>query len=338
MQIVSKRVCCICLNLLNKNTVKHRRSEFGISSTTNRIWKSFHSTTNRGGKQELGKQTHKEEQQQNDNDDEEEEQSPPHRSHFVPEIRNPFGYAREKNKSVYLEMVDVFLERSVHRRNHVEFIYAALKHMAEFGVERDLEVYKALINVMPKGKFIARNIFQVDFMHYPKQQQCIVDLLEQMEDLGVMPDYEMEAMLLNVFGRHGYPLRKYWRMMYWMPKFKKASPWLLPNPVPNDSLLLAKLAVERMCTVDVRSKVTVYDTKEVKEAIDSTWIVSGLSPEQTDLINEHPKDKPIYIEGPFMIWLRNKTLNYFTLRADPDLNLLQTFSQNTEDVDGKFAE
>lgn len=35
---------------------------------------------------------------------------------------------------------------------------------------------------MPKGKFVAQNILQVEFMHYPKQQQCIlVDLLEQME-------------------------------------------------------------------------------------------------------------------------------------------------------------
>lgn len=243
----------------------------------------------------------------------------------LPAIRNPFDSAQDKTKETYLDMISIFEERSVHRRNHVEFIYAALKSMQEFGVERDIEVYKALINVMPKGKFIPTNMIQAEFMHYPKQQQCIIDLLEQMEDLGVMPDYEMEAMLLNVFGRRGHPLRKYWRMMYWMPKFKNASPWPLPNPVPNEALELAKMAVERMCTVDLLSKVTVFETKEIKDAVDQTWIVSGMSAEQSQLLREHDKSKAVYIEGPFLIWLRNKSINYFTLRADPDHELLKTF-------------
>ncbi|CAD6992329.1 unnamed protein product [Ceratitis capitata] len=204
--------------------------------------------------------------------------------------------------------------------------------MADFGVEYDLEVYKALINVMPKGKFIPTNVFQAEFMHYPKQQQCIIDLLEQMEDLGVIPDYEMEAMLLNIFGRRGHPLRKYWRMMYWMPKFKNLSPWPLPNPLPDDTLDIAKMAIDRMCTVDLRSKVSVFETKNVKDAIDDTWIVNGMSAEQSKLLSDHPCDKAVYIEGPFLIWLRNRSINYFTLRADPDQSFLHTQKEDQDDV------
>lgn len=65
-----------------------------------------------------------------------------------------------------------------------------------------------------------------------------------------MPDSEMETMLLNVFGRRGIPLRKYWRMMYWMPKFKNLSPWRLPEKLPNDAMDLAKLAIQRITSVD----------------------------------------------------------------------------------------
>ncbi|XP_011211441.2 evolutionarily conserved signaling intermediate in Toll pathway, mitochondrial [Bactrocera dorsalis] len=251
----------------------------------------------------------------------------------LPAIQNPFANVTNKTKESYLAMLEIFEERDVHRRNHVEFIYAALRNMADFGVEHDIEVYKALINVMPKGKFIPTNVFQAEFMHYPKQQQCIIDLLEQMEDLGVMPDYEMEAMLLNVFGRRGHPLRKYWRMMYWMPKFKNLSPWPLPNPIPDDTLNIAQLAVERMCTVDLRSKISVYETKNVQDSIDDTWIVSGMSAEQSQLLRDHPRDKAVYIEGPFLIWLRNRSINYFTLRADPDPNLLQSLQEDQEDQD-----
>lgn len=305
---------------------ENRPKAFGSSSTPSSSSSSFTSSSSSSQK--------KDSQDNEDYDDdgkEKEKKSSP--SADLPILKDPFLQAKEKNKNVYLQMVDVFVERSVDRRNHVEFIYAALKHMKTYGVERDLEVYKALINVMPKGKFIPTNIFQAEFMHYPKQQQCIIDLLEQMEDLAVMPDTEMEAMLLNIFGKSGHPLRKYWRMMYWMPKFKNLSPWPLPNTMPNDALELAKLAVERMCTVDLRSVVSVYDTKTLEDAIDKTWIVSGISPEQSNLLKEHSTQKALYIEGPFTIWLRNRTINYFTLRADADLELLEKLNSINKSVD-----
>lgn len=268
-------------------------------------------------------------------EDERSKKSPP--SKTLPAIRNPFDSAQQKTKESFVDMVAIFESRDVHRRNHVEFIYAALKNMEEFGVHTDIEVYKALINVMPKGKFIPANIFQAEFMHYPKQQQCIIDLLEQMEDNGVIPDYEMEAMLLNVFGRRGHPVRKYWRMMYWMPKFKNLSPWPVPNPPPSDIQELARLAIERMCTVDVRSQIEMFDTQDVEDSIDKTWIVSGMSVEQSELLKEHKKPNPIYIEGPSLIWMRNKSVHYFTLRSDPDLDKLEKYKESRiEDTDGKF--
>lgn len=107
--------------------------------------------------------------------------------HFVKRslvLKGSFETIENKDKQNYLDMIRIFEGKDVHRRNHVEFIYAALKNMEDFGVHKDLEVYKALINVMPKGKFIPTNSFQSEFQHYPKQQQCIVDLLEQMEDNG----------------------------------------------------------------------------------------------------------------------------------------------------------
>lgn len=97
-------------------------------------------------------------------------------------IYDPFLIAKKKDKMTYLEAIKLFETREKRRRGHVEFIYAALARMQDFGVHKDLEAYKALVDVLPKGKFVATNIFQSEFMHYPKQQQCAVDLLEQMED------------------------------------------------------------------------------------------------------------------------------------------------------------
>lgn len=71
----------------------------------------------------------------------------------------------------------------------------------------------------------------------------------------------MEQMLLNTFGRRGIPLRKYWRMMYWMPKFRHLSPWYLPENLPQDALELAKLAIHRITSVDVDTRIDVWQVK-----------------------------------------------------------------------------
>lgn len=154
---------------------------------------------------------------------------------------------------------------------------------------------------MFSGKMVATNMFQVEFMHYPKQQQCAIDVLEQMEDNGVMPDTEMEDILVNVFGDKAFPLRKYWRLMYWMPKFKNLSPWPIPDPLPNDVFELAKYAVERISSVDVKSAVTVYHTADIKESIDDTWIVSAQSEKQQQLLEQQNVDKPVFVEGKVTI-------------------------------------
>ncbi|XP_071528590.1 evolutionarily conserved signaling intermediate in Toll pathway, mitochondrial [Panulirus ornatus] len=227
-----------------------------------------------------------------------------------------YFHAKDKSKDTFLAACDVFKDKGPHLRGHVEFIYAALKHMEEFGVDKDLEVYKKLLDLMPKGKMIPTNFFQVEFMHYPKQQQCAIDCLEQMEMNGVLPDTEMEDILRNAFGKYSHPLRKYGRMMYWMPKFKNASPWHLPSIVPSDAFELAKMAVSRMCTVDPTSAISVFKTSDVDDAIEDTWIVSGQSPIQQELVEKHPLDEPIKVEGPFRIFLRDKCVGYFILRAD----------------------
>lgn len=74
---------------------------------------------------------------------------------------------KAKTKATFNGAVDVFSKRGIWRRGHVEFIYAALKKVPEFGVERDLTVYNKLLDVFPKEVFVPRNFIQCMFNHYP---------------------------------------------------------------------------------------------------------------------------------------------------------------------------
>nr|CAG4634828.1 EOG090X07J4 [Alona affinis] len=243
----------------------------------------------------------------------------PGKNDHLPVVRTHFAQVEEshRNKDTFLEAIKIYTTRPGPRRGHVEFIHSALKHMEEFGSQRDLQAYKSLLDILPKGQYIATNMFQAEFFHYPKQQDCILDLLEKMEENGVCPDIEMENMMLNIFGRHARPLKKLRRMAYWMPKFKNMSPWALPERIPDETLELAKLAIARMGTVDPASEIEVFQAKEVADSVDDTWIVSGQSPTQRELLAKLPERQTVYVEGAFTIWLKRSSISYFILRAEP---------------------
>ena len=70
--------------------------------------------------------------------------------------------------------------------------------------------------------------------------------------------YQLEA----IFGTRAHAFRKYQRMMYWMPKFKYASPWPIPRDLPADPAEIAKLALQRMA-VDQQNVVTIFQVRNL---------------------------------------------------------------------------
>lgn len=97
---------------------------------------------------------------------------------------------KARDKKTFVAAVAKYLDHeSVYRRGHVEFVYASLQKMKEFHVHRDLEVYKHILDLFPKEKMKPQSVWQVEFMHFPKQQQCAIDLLEQMEINGIQNSF-----------------------------------------------------------------------------------------------------------------------------------------------------
>ncbi|VCW97641.1 unnamed protein product [Gulo gulo] len=162
-----------------------------------------------------------------------------------------------RDKADFVRAVQNFGQHNVHKRGHVDFIYLALRKMREFGVERDLAVYNLLLDVFPKEVFRPRSIFQRMFIHYPRQQECGVAVLEQMENHGVMPNKETEFLLLQIFGRKSYPMLKFVRMKLWFSRFKNINPFPVPRDLPQDPVDLAKLGLRHM-EPNLNATVTIY--------------------------------------------------------------------------------
>lgn len=226
-----------------------------------------------------------------------------------------------KTKAMFNKVLEVFTKTSVRRRGHVEFIYAALKKMPEFGVERDLVVYNKLLDVFPKEVFVPRNFIQRMFNHYPRQQECGVQILEQMENYGIMPNMETKVLLVQIFGEKSHPIRKYQRIMYWFPRFKHINPFPVPQELPKDPVDLARFSLTRIAN-DLDAEITVYqlpctDVTESGEEITLPHVVGIQSPSQMELLAKHNPSRPVFVEGPFPLWLRKTCIYYYILTADP---------------------
>ncbi|ESO84758.1 hypothetical protein LOTGIDRAFT_94819, partial [Lottia gigantea] len=222
------------------------------------------------------------------------------------------------DKKDFRKAVDIYLKKeSLYRRGSVEFINSALKQMKKYDAHRDLMSYKVLISVFPKDKMKPLSSWQSEMMHYPKQQQCGIDIMEQMERNGIIPDQQFGDLLYDRFGETSHVFRKYQRMAYWLPKIKNANPYPVPDTFPDCRIELAKLALNRMC-IDYHNKITVWETHDKEEeATQNTFIASAMSPDQQELISKHPISKPLFVEGYYTTWLRHISQQYFVLRADP---------------------
>ncbi|XP_026940873.1 evolutionarily conserved signaling intermediate in Toll pathway, mitochondrial isoform X1 [Sagmatias obliquidens] len=225
-----------------------------------------------------------------------------------------------RDKASFMQAVQNFTQYNVHKRGHVDFIYLALRKMREYGVERDLAIYNLLLDIFPKEVFRPRNIFHSIFLHYPRQQECGIAVLEQMENHGVMPNKETEFLLTQIFGRKSYPMLKFVRMKLWFTRFKNINPFPVPRDLPQDPVDLARLALRHM-EPDLSARVTVYQMPLSKDSTDATdptepHIVGIQSPDQQAALAHHDPARPIFVEGPFSLWLRDKCVYYHILRAD----------------------
>lgn len=78
------------------------------------------------------------------------------------------------------------------------------------------------------GTIRCQTKWQVDNMHYPRHQNCAIQILEQMERSGVILDEDMVRLAIRIFGDWTHVVRKAKRQLYWLPKFKNAN----PHPIP----------------------------------------------------------------------------------------------------------
>lgn len=183
----------------------------------------------------------------------------------VKEFFTEEGLKSDFDRKHFINTLENFTNiKKLKRFGYTEFLAAALPAMKEFGVEKDIESYKALMRVFPKGAFIPSSPFIGGLYPNYVQQSSAIKLLCQMEINRIMPDRELEEHIIAVFSKHSMVWRKCARMTYWMTKAKNANPFPFPEQIPNDPLELAIVALRRMTIyIDPQAELYVYQVYEI---------------------------------------------------------------------------
>ncbi|XP_021238648.1 evolutionarily conserved signaling intermediate in Toll pathway, mitochondrial isoform X4 [Numida meleagris] len=158
------------------------------------------------------------------------------------------------------------LERTPGRRlGRLELVAAALAAMPALGVARQRDAYNRLLRLLPRGPWVPRGPFHRLFAPFPRQQECGLQILEQMERYGVVPDAETRFLLLAIFGPRSRPVRKCQRMLYWLPRMRHANPYPLPAQLPPPGLAAACLGLRRIAN-DPDARLSVYQASRVQNS------------------------------------------------------------------------
>eukprot|EP00075_Anas_platyrhynchos_P013980 XP_027303233.1 evolutionarily conserved signaling intermediate in Toll pathway, mitochondrial [Anas platyrhynchos] len=109
-------------------------------------------------------------------------------------------------------------------------------------------------------------------------------------------------------------------MLYWLPRLRHADPHPLPPRLPPPGLAAARLGLRRIAN-DPDAQLTVYQPPHPASGADEgsqqPYIIGSQSEEQRELLARHGPERPVFVEGPFPLWLRSTRLEYYVLRGDP---------------------
>ncbi|KAI3411933.1 hypothetical protein GPALN_001991 [Globodera pallida] len=225
----------------------------------------------------------------------------------------------EKTKEAFLKQIELFHKTRGRRGvGQVEFIEAALKHLQAYNLHKDLDIYKALMDVLPKGDLIPKRVIQRMFWHFPQQQACAIELMDMMEWHSVQPDKEMHDLVASIFGKWNYATRKAKRQLYWLPKLRHTNKYLDRRVVENKKLEeveLAQIALRMMCR-DAGTQISSFKAYYAEQGHEHhNWIVSGQSPLQKRLIANLPEQCTCHVDGPSRVWVQEHMLNYVVLSS-----------------------
>ncbi|EDO47956.1 predicted protein [Nematostella vectensis] len=226
-------------------------------------------------------------------------------------LRFETALSQGKTRDNFIEILESFSRHDRNRRGHMELLKTAMNYMDIYGLEKDLLAYNAMLDVFPRGRFQNRTLFDAVWPKKHPQVDLALEILTKMEENVIKPSIETYDICEEIFGKASQPVQKVRRLAYWLTKLEEMFPSPLPAELPEGELELSMVAMERMS----KEGLPIVVFQDLSEGNSEEFIVSSQTPEQQALLGKHDIVVPVYVEGPYFLWVKRIRRHFYTLRA-----------------------
>jgi len=226
---------------------------------------------------------------------------------------------QEPTSEGFVNAVEIFKNKNKNRQGHIEFIATGMKFIEAYGLEKNVEVYNAILDVFPRNRFDNRSLFDAIWPKPHPQINLALDVLTKMEWQGIMPTDETFDIVHSIFGRASFPVQKIYRLWFWFEEFKDLNPYRLHDDVYKDRIKILEAVTERLYEDTSGFKIL-----ELSEPVENTtssmvdyqhFLISSQTERQQKYVSLCLAEQTLYVEGPIHIWINHKMEKYFVLKS-----------------------
>lgn len=233
-------------------------------------------------------------------------------------------------RRLFFRMVDLWIQDAGEaRRGHREFLQVAMNNVDRFNVQHEPKAYLKIMECYPQSKHTGmrrEKWFKAVFQDKILDHELAVRLFGVMQKYRAPANDEFFNTCMRLFGPYSRATAKVRQMIFWGPRLNSFRPFeadankiSLMNPVEIAFRGLRQAspsldAVYERFEVD-KSSLEEQELELPKKGLDC--IISLQTKEQRELLKEHDVTKPVYVEGPHMLYYRNEKVQYYVMRADP---------------------
>nr|XP_039271037.1 evolutionarily conserved signaling intermediate in Toll pathway, mitochondrial-like [Styela clava] len=245
----------------------------------------------------------------------------------------------EADKRLFFKMVDMWIQDAGEtRRGHREFVQVALNNLDRFNVQHESKAYLKILECYPQSEHTG---MRRDEWFKSVWQDKIIDhelggrLFSIMAKNNALINDEFYNACMRLFGKFSRATVSARQLIFWQPRLSAFVPFLI-----------SKLELEKLTPIEI----AVRGLRQVNPGIDASYrrfevdssvlndekltpeaeidcIISVQTDHQREMLDHHDVTKPLFVEGPNMVYFQNKKIQYYIMRTDPIENKIEMSEQ-----------
>lgn len=152
----------------------------------------------------------------------------------------------DRTRAGFMAIVDEYLGMDKMLRGHPEFINTAVERMEEFGVQKDFDCYRRVLDCFPEGRYVPKSYLAEILPTTFAQSEAAYRLMRKMDMHGVLPNYELVEKVTKILGWRSVSAQYALDIGWWKSMFQDNDQYYIPSASRYRPFLMAGFVLKRM--------------------------------------------------------------------------------------------